>query len=469
MPSPSTVGRQFASEGSDSTRSLPANGSGQPTRLRGSFELGCAPGTSERPGAVASRGSGGVHSRQSCRVLHSPDDLSRDRSLERPAQCRRRHLVPNSRLFVQSQASAFNGAGRFGRRNTGRPHSVHFCSSSTDARSALDFAYHDVSIAFDEFVKEAGDRPIILAGHSQGALHLMRLLREKVAGKPIAKQLVAAYVVGWPIDSLTDLPSLGLPACQMPTQTRCILSWMSFRDPANPSLILDQWKRTRGLNGGKRRPEGYSLRKSDNRYPERHRAAARQSRNSRSARQSSFSEVSKLAWSALIATKACCSSMGPFRRSVLTSCRATIITSTTMPYSGPQSGEIQNGGWPHGIADHDHQAFEFASALPSGGKLLGLDVGTRTIGVAICDAGWHFAGPSETVRRTKFTKDLASLRRIIEQEQALGLVIGLPLSMDGSDSPRTQSVRAFARNLAPLELRSFSGTSAGRPRPLSGR
>ena len=97
-------------------------------------------------------------------------------------------------------------------------------------------------------------------------------------------------------------------------------------------------------------------------------------------------------------------------------------------------------------------SLEFASALPSGGKLLGLDVGTRTIGVAICDAGWHFAGPSETVRRTKFTKDLASLRRIIEQEQALGLVIGLPLSMDGSDSPRTQSVRAFARNLAPLEL-----------------
>ncbi len=97
-------------------------------------------------------------------------------------------------------------------------------------------------------------------------------------------------------------------------------------------------------------------------------------------------------------------------------------------------------------------SLEFASALPSGGKLLGLDVGTRTIGVAICDAGWHFAGPSETVRRTKFTKDLASLRRIIEQEQALGLVIGLPLSMDGNDSPRTQSVRAFARNLAPLEL-----------------
>lgn len=95
---------------------------------------------------------------------------------------------------------------------------------------------------------------------------------------------------------------------------------------------------------------------------------------------------------------------------------------------------------------------EFASALPTGGKLVGLDVGTKTIGIAICDAGWHFAGPAETIKRTKFAQDLASLRRIVEHEDALGLVVGLPLNMDGSDSPRTQSVRAFARNLAPLEL-----------------
>ena len=95
---------------------------------------------------------------------------------------------------------------------------------------------------------------------------------------------------------------------------------------------------------------------------------------------------------------------------------------------------------------------EFSAALPGGGKLVGLDVGTKTIGIAICDGGWHFAGPSETIRRTKFTQDLASLRLIIEHEHAQGLVVGLPLNMDGTDSPRTQSVRAFARNLAPLEL-----------------
>jgi putative holliday junction resolvase len=97
------------------------------------------------------------------------------------------------------------------------------------------------------------------------------------------------------------------------------------------------------------------------------------------------------------------------------------------------------------------EAADFAAAVPHG-KLAGLDVGTRTIGLAVCDAGWHFAGPSVTIRRTKFTKDLEALKAFIGREQVVGLVIGLPLSMDGSDSPRTQSVRAFARNLAPLAL-----------------
>ena len=94
---------------------------------------------------------------------------------------------------------------------------------------------------------------------------------------------------------------------------------------------------------------------------------------------------------------------------------------------------------------------EFAAAVPRG-KLAGLDVGTKTIGLAICDAGRHFAGPVETIRRTKFTKDLEALRVFVQREHVVGVVVGLPLSMDGSDSPRTQSVRAFARNLAALGL-----------------
>ena len=95
-------------------------------------------------------------------------------------------------------------------------------------------------------------------------------------------------------------------------------------------------------------------------------------------------------------------------------------------------------------------AAEFAAALPQGGALAGLDVGTKTIGLALCDAEWQFAGPAETIRRTKFAKDLAALAAFVALHRVAGLVVGLPLNMDGSDSPRTQSVRAFVRNLTPL-------------------
>ena len=95
---------------------------------------------------------------------------------------------------------------------------------------------------------------------------------------------------------------------------------------------------------------------------------------------------------------------------------------------------------------------EFRAALPNGGRLMGLDVGTRTIGLALCDAGWTIATAAELIRRTKFAADLDKLRGIVTAQSVKGIVIGLPLNMDGSDSPRTQSTRAFARNLAPLGL-----------------
>ena len=156
-------------------------------------------------------------------------------------------------LFVQSQASAFNGTGEIWAPYYRQAAFGSFLLESKDAEEALDFAYRDVAAAFDQFVEEAGDRPMILAGHSQGALHLERLLREKVAGKPIAKRVVAAYVVGWPIDVTSDLPALGLPACTAADQTACILSWLTFGEPANPDLIVDQWQKTKGLDGGERR------------------------------------------------------------------------------------------------------------------------------------------------------------------------------------------------------------------------
>jgi hypothetical protein len=156
-------------------------------------------------------------------------------------------------LFVKSQASAFNGTGDIWAPRYRQAAYGAFLLDSKDAQAALDLAYRDVAAAFDEFLKEAGDRPIILAGHSQGALHLERLLHEKIAGTPIAKRVVAAYVVGWPIDTKSDLPELGLPACSTAEQAGCILSWMTFGEPANPDFIFEQWHETRGYTGGARR------------------------------------------------------------------------------------------------------------------------------------------------------------------------------------------------------------------------
>lgn len=159
-----------------------------------------------------------------------------------------------TRLFAETQASAFLGTGRVWAPRYRQAAFGAFLLRNSDAQKALDLAYGDVAAAFDEFVKEIpNDSPIILAGHSQGALQLERLLRDKIAGKPIAKRVIAAYVVGWPISTKTDLPALGLPACQSPDQAGCILSWMTFGSPANPELILKPWEQTKGFDGGKRR------------------------------------------------------------------------------------------------------------------------------------------------------------------------------------------------------------------------
>ncbi len=83
-------------------------------------------------------------------------------------------------------------------------------------------------------------------------------------------------------------------------------------------------------------------------------------------------------------------------------------------------------------------------------RLLGLDVGTKTIGLALSDVMRQIASPLETIRRTKFQADAARLFVLAKEHGAGGLVIGLPLNLDGTEGPRAQSTRAFARNLAPL-------------------
>ena len=93
---------------------------------------------------------------------------------------------------------------------------------------------------------------------------------------------------------------------------------------------------------------------------------------------------------------------------------------------------------------------ELRAAVPPGRRIMGLDVGTRTIGLALSDTRLVIASPLETIRRRRFREDTAALFALVERHNVGGLVIGLPLSLGGGDSSRTQSVRQFARNLLAL-------------------
>jgi len=153
-------------------------------------------------------------------------------------------------LFVRGLASPFNKsldvwAPRYRQAAIGA-----FLTDKPEGQQALDLAYGDVLAAFDHFIATVDPKkPIVLAGHSQGAYHLRRLLRDRVAGKPLARRVIAAYLIGWPVAVEQDLPQTGLAACAEPEQTGCIVSWLTVAEPAEPEMMIDAWKRREGLNG----------------------------------------------------------------------------------------------------------------------------------------------------------------------------------------------------------------------------
>ncbi len=158
-------------------------------------------------------------------------------------------------LFARSQASALTGVGPVW-APLYRQATLGAFLAADDPRSAkaLDLAYSDVARAFDAFIAaHPGEGPIILAGHSQGSLHLLRLLREKIRGTELRRRIVAAYAIGWPISLTADLPALSLPACKGPDSHTCLVSWQSFADPADPKLIDAYFDATTGYAGGPRR------------------------------------------------------------------------------------------------------------------------------------------------------------------------------------------------------------------------
>ncbi|MEE4337538.1 DUF3089 domain-containing protein [Erythrobacter sp.] len=155
-----------------------------------------------------------------------------------------------ARIFLRGMASPFNAASEIWAPRYRQATMGAFLTNGPEGGQALDAAYADVREAFRYFLDSVGEEtPIVLAGHSQGALHLMRLLAEEVQGSPAAGRLVAAYVIGWPISLEHDLPAMGVPACATANQTGCVLSWSSFAAPADPSAVLETYAASTGLDG----------------------------------------------------------------------------------------------------------------------------------------------------------------------------------------------------------------------------
>jgi hypothetical protein len=155
-----------------------------------------------------------------------------------------------ARTFLRGLASAFGDASGIWAPAYRQATFGAFLTDRPEAGRALDVAYGDVARAFDQFLAEADpEQPIVLAGHSQGALHVLRLLRERIAGTPLQARIAMVYPVGWPISLEHDLPSIGFPPCTERAQASCIAAWSSFAEPADPAQWLEAYRRSPGFDG----------------------------------------------------------------------------------------------------------------------------------------------------------------------------------------------------------------------------
>lgn len=154
-----------------------------------------------------------------------------------------------ARQFVMGQASALTSAGKVWAPRYRQAHFGAFLQQSANRDKAIQAAYRDVEAAFAAFLAANPDGPIILAGHSQGSLLLMRLMADHVSGTPVAARIAAAYVVGWPVSLAHDLPKMGLPACTKADEGGCVLSWQSFAEPADLSQVRAAMNSFAGLDG----------------------------------------------------------------------------------------------------------------------------------------------------------------------------------------------------------------------------
>jgi hypothetical protein len=143
------------------------------------------------------------------------------------------------------QASAFNGCCAVHAPRYRQANGFAYTHPSTDAEQAIEVAYADVVAAFEVFLQRTGERPFILAGHSQGAVLAGRLLRERIAGSKLEARLVAAYLPGAPLRAET----IGIPVCETPTQTGCIVSWHARGPDFKPNSFEFETDRALPLAG----------------------------------------------------------------------------------------------------------------------------------------------------------------------------------------------------------------------------
>ena len=155
--------------------------------------------------------------------------------------------------FLRMQATALAGAGTVWAPRYRQAVFGAFLTDKPAATQAIDLAYGDVKAAFEAFLKANPSGPIILAGHSQGTLHLLRLIAERAGGTDWRSRVVAIYAPGWPISIAHDLPRLGFPACTAARQTGCILSWQSFAPPADTSALESAFDHGTGFDGQPRK------------------------------------------------------------------------------------------------------------------------------------------------------------------------------------------------------------------------
>ena len=162
-----------------------------------------------------------------------------------------------ARLFIKGMASPFNGAAEIWAPKYRQATFGAFLTDEPAATQAIDAAYRDVLQAFEFFVESVDPgMPIVLAGHSQGGAHIARLLAERIAGTPLQDRIAMAYPIGWPISVAHDLPTLGLPACATAEQAGCVVSWVTFAEPADPGLLLERYRSLPGSDGEPRGDDG---------------------------------------------------------------------------------------------------------------------------------------------------------------------------------------------------------------------